>query len=328
MSSNKPEISLIGGGTGSFTILQDLKDFTPLINAIVNMSDSGGSSGELRDELGVLPPGDVRQCLAALSDTPQSRRLLSFRFPSGKFANSSLGNLILSGLELEYDSFEKAIEVASAIFHITGKVIPVSLVNHTLIMQDGDDTIKGEAAISEHRIKNHTVTIKHEPKATINPQAKAAIERSDLVVIAPGNLFCSLLPALSTDGMKEALASTKAKVVYISNLVNKPGQTDNWHVVDFVREIEKYIGKNKIDTIIYNNEQPTDELLKKYAAEGEFPVSIAPERFVELDAELIGAPLISKQIAVQDKNDKLIRRTLIRHDAAQVGRELMRIFYE
>jgi uncharacterized cofD-like protein len=328
MRLNKPEITIIGGGTGSFTLLQDLKDFTTHLNAIVNMSDSGGSTGELRDELGVLPPGDVRQCLAALSDTPQSRRLLSFRFPNGKFANSSLGNLILSGLELEYGSFETAIEVASAIFHITGKVIPVSLTNHSLIMHDGDQVIKGEASIDAHQIKNSPVTIEHEPRAIINPKAEAAIQSADMVVIAPGNLYCSLLAALSTSGMKEALASTKAKIICVSNLVNKAGQTDNWHVVDYVNEIEKYIGKDRIEYVIYNNEKPSPELLSKYAKEGEFPVLSDSDRFDKVGAEIIGGSMISKEIVAQDKNDTVIRRTLIRHDAIQVGRELMRIFYE
>jgi uncharacterized cofD-like protein len=327
MHSSRPEITIIGGGTGSFTLLQGLKEFTPHLNAIVNMSDSGGSSGELRDELGVLPPGDVRQCIAALSDTPQSRRLLSFRFPNGKFANSSLGNLILSGLELDYGSFEKAIEVASAIFHVTGKVIPVTLTDHMLVMHDGDEIIEGEAQIDRHKIHSSNVVIGHTPKAVLNPRAKKAIEESDLVVISPGNLFCSLLPALSVEGIKEALQNTQAKVVYIGNLVNKPGQTDDWHVADYVDEIEKYIGKGTIQYVIYNNETPTDELLSKYAAEGEFPVRTNEDRFDDVSASLIAGPMISKEIAVQDKNDKVIRRTLIRHDAMEVGRELMRLFY-
>jgi uncharacterized cofD-like protein len=328
MRLNSPEITVIGGGTGSFTLLQDLKDFTTHLNAIVNMSDDGGSTGELRDELGVLPPGDVRQCLAALSDTPQSRRLLSFRFPDSKFANASLGNLILSGLELEFGGFEKAIEVASEIFHITGKVIPVTLDNHELVLTDGDKKVRGENKIGQYKFTTKNVKISLNPKPSINPKARKAIQTSDLIVIAPGNLYCSLLAALATEGMKDAISNSKAKVIYVTNLVNKPGHTDDWHVADYIKELEKYIGEGRIDYVLYNTEEPSKELLSRYAAEGEFPVKNSQERFSEIKAIPVGTPLISKVIAAQDKNDKLIKRTLIRHDGVLVGRELMRIFYE
>ncbi|MCE7936354.1 YvcK family protein [Candidatus Saccharibacteria bacterium CPR2] len=328
MSVNQPEITVIGGGTGSFTLLQELKEFTPNISAIVNMCDDGGSTGVLRDELGVLPPGDVRQCLVALSDTPEVRDLFSYRFDRGRFESQSLGNIILSGLELQHGSFAKAVKVASAILHITGQVIPATLENHTLVMQDGDETVRGEYIIGHREIKNPEVTIKLDPPANINPEAAQAIEKSDLVVIAPGNLYGSLLPVMVVDGLKEALEASRAKKIAISNLVNKPGQTDGWHVADYVKAFEQRIGKDQIDYALYNNEPPSKELLEKYAAEGEFPVDTNPERFSEIGAITIGASLVAKELALQDPNDKVIRRTLIRHDAYQVGRQLMRIFYE
>jgi uncharacterized cofD-like protein len=326
--SNAPEISLIGGGTGSFTLLQELKGFTPHISAIVNMSDDGGSSGQLRDEFGVLPPGDARQCLVALSDTPELREVFNYRFGGeGPHAGHSVGNLLLTALAEQHGSFEQGIKVASSILHIIGRVIPVTLDEHTLVLHDGDERIEGEYNIGHSPISPDGVLSLH-PHAQINPEATDAISQSDLVVIAPGNLFGSLLPALMTEGMSEALAETKAKKVMVTNLVTKPGQTDDWHVVDYVRTVERYVGEGVIDIVLYNRDLPSDDLLQKYAAKGEFPVDTDEARFAEVAATPIGANLVAADLAKQDENDTAIRRTLIRHDAHQVGRQLMRIFYD
>lgn len=328
MSLNAPEIAVIGGGTGSFTLLQELKEFTPNITAVVNMSDDGGGSGMLRDELGVLPPGDIRQCLVALSDLPEVRDLFGYRFNAGSLTNQSLGNIILSGLELQYDSLEKAIEVASTILQIKGRVIPVTTQKHTLVMRDGNDVIRGENIIGKRAIKQPGAYVELDPPSAINPRAAEAILGADIVVIAPGNLHGSLLPALAVNGMAEAFQATSAKKVAIANLVTKPGQTDGWHVADYFRTFESYVGQGQIDKVIYNNVAPSEDLLKKYAEDGEFPVGIAPERLREVGAKAIGAALVAQEIFAQDKNDTILRRTLIRHDAIQVGRQLMRIFYE
>jgi uncharacterized cofD-like protein len=326
--SRSPKIALIGGGTGSFTLLTELKEFTPHITALVNMSDNGGSTGKLRDELGVLPPGDVRQCLVALSDTPEVRDLFSYRFGQGSLAGQSMGNIILSGLELQHGSFARAIKVASVILHIKGNVIPITLDNHNLVMHDGSKIIKGEDNVGHHTIKNKNCRIELDPKAKLNPEAAQAISEADLVVIAPGNLYASLLPALAVEGMADALANTNAKVVAVGNLVTKPGQTDGWHIVDYVKEFEKYIGEGQIDAVLYNTATPSKRLLEKYAAEGEFPVGIEEDRFEEISATPIGSSLVAKEIAKQDSNDQAIQRTLIRHDGYQVGRKLMATFYE
>ena len=327
--ANAPEIALIGGGTGSFTLLQELKDFTPHISAIVNMSDDGGSTGVLRDEFGVLPPGDVRQCLVALSDTPEVRDLFSYRFGGdSSLAGHSLGNLILSGLEMQQGSFEKALKVASSILHVTGKVIPVTLEKHSLVLQDGDDRVEGEYRIGQQPINSPKATVSLQPPATLNPEAAEAVLGADLIVIAPGNLYGSLLPALAVNGMAEAFAQAAGKKILISNLVTKPGQTDNWHVADYVQTIERYIGQEQIQVALYNQDPPDQELLNKYAAEGEFPVATDEGGFLRTSARPLGASLVARDIARQDENDTAIRRTLIRHDAHQVGRQLMRIFYE
>lgn len=319
------KIAVLGGGTGSFTLLQELKNFTPNISALVNMCDDGGSSGRLRDELGVLPPGDIRQCLVALSNAPELRDIFSFRFSDGQFEGHSLGNVILSGLELQHKDFAKAVKVASAILNITGEVIPITVDNHTLIMEDGDETIYGEHTIGHREIQQPEAYVRLEPEATINPEAEAAIYGADIVTIAPGNLYGSLLPTLTVKGVPEAIRGTDAKKVVVTNLVTKPGQTGGWHVVDYVKAFEKYIGEGEIDVILFNDKLPDSDLLEKYAADGEYPVAIEPERFKEVKARPVGANLLAEKIFTADHRDKAIRRTLIRHDAIKVGQELMRL---
>ncbi len=322
----QPKIVSIGGGTGSFTLLQQFKIWTPNITAIVNMSDDGGSSGQLRDELGVLPPGDVRQCLVALSNHPDARELFDYRFGGdGKLASHSAGNIILSALELQTGSFTKAIKIASDFLKITGKVVPVTEDSHKLVLVDGDKVVDGEFKISKHAIKHKGARLHLEPEAVINKEANSAIEQADMVIIAPGNFYGSLLPALSVKGMAEALNSTKAKVVMIANLVNKPQQALNWHVVDYVLEMESYIGKNTIDIVLFNTELPSERLLKYYAEDKEFPVLINPKRFSEISARSIGAKLVASNMLKQNPNDNFIRRTLIRHDASEVTRQLAKL---
>jgi uncharacterized cofD-like protein len=322
---HRPKVVLLGGGTGSFTLLQGIKRFTPNVTAIVNMSDDGGSTGTLRDELGVLPPGDIRQCLVALSDQKEARDLFSYRFPSGTFRGQSLGNMILSGLELQYGDLEAAIRIAGSMLDITGKVVPVTLQKHNLLLRDGRKIIRGQDRVSNHTIKHATYKLWLDPVSNINPQANVAIMEADVVLIAPGNFFGSLLPICLVERVAEALQMTTAPVISITNLVNKPNQCPDWHVVDYVQHLEAYLGKGVIDTVLYNTQHISDDLLQRYAAEGEFPVRTDPDRFAELQATAIGVPLVAKEIATQDPADHMIRRTLIRHDPEAVVSELIRL---
>jgi uncharacterized cofD-like protein len=327
MTDSTPSIVVLGGGTGSFTLLQKLKEYTSHLTAIVNMSDDGGSTGTLRDELGVLPPGDARQCLVALSDSPEIRNLFSYRFSEGPVSGHTVGNLILSALEIQYGSFQKAVEVASDILRISGRVLPVTFDNHTLVVTDGAIVHRGEHIIDGPLALSKSAKVSLDPPAVLNPEALAAILSANIIVIAPGSFHGSLLPVLAVDGMSNALQKTKGRVVCVTNLVNKPLQTDNWHVVDYVEQFERYIGKGQIDTVLYNTEPISLALIKKYAADGEFPVVTTAKRFKETPVNAIGARLVSKEISAQDSAD-VLRRTLIRHDADQVCKELMRIFYQ
>jgi len=318
----QPKLVVIGGGSGSFNLLQELKKWTPNITAVVNMSDDGGSSGLLRDELGVLPPGDIRQCLVALSNYPASRDLFSYRFNEGKLGGHSVGNIILSALELQSGSFTQAVKIVAELLQITGQVIPVTTEKHTLILTDGQQTIKGESLIGQHQIKHLSAKVHLEPAAKINPEAAQAINQAQLVIIAPGNIYCSLLPALSVKGMATALKQTKAKIVFMANLINKPKQTLNWHVVDYVKQIERYIGSGTIDAVLYNNALPKRQLLQKYAEDQEFPVRIDAKEFSSLKIPAVGASLVAKRPYKQDPHDTAIKRTLIRHDAYESTQQL------
>ena len=328
MAKPQSVITVLGGGTGSFTMLQALKTLTPHIRAVVNMSDDGGSTGVLRDELGVLPPGDARQCLIALSESQDLRDLFEYRFDSGTLAGQSLGNIIVSGLELQHGSFEKAVEVASRILRVRGKVIPVVLGSHVLVMKDGDNEITGQFAIRTHSITDQKARVRLQPASSINQKAAQCIQESDIVVIAPGGLYYSLLPIFSVNGMKEALASTKATVVYVANLVNQPEHTHNWHVADYVRKIEEYIGQGTIDTVLYNDKPISETLLNKYAAEGEYPVDTSPDKFAGAGYKTMGVPLVSSTIHAQDKADKAIRRTLIRHDGDKLRETIQQLLLQ
>jgi uncharacterized cofD-like protein len=318
----QPNLVVVGGGTGSFTLLQELKDLTPNITAVVNMCDDGGSTGMLRDELGVLPPGDVRQCLVALSDIPQARDMFSYRFDKGMLKNHSLGNLIISGLEGLTGSFTDAVEIASQMLNIKGQVVPVSVDEHTLIMRDGEHTIRGEHTISGYEIASKNPTIELDPPAQITDQAQTAFSEADMIVIAPGNLYSSLIPALAVCGVRQAITASRAQKVMVANLINKPGQTDGWHIADYVTAIEQYLGVNQLDFVIYNNVNPDIALLEKYAADGELPVLTGAERLRTIGAQAIGARLVANEVTLQDPNDTILRRTLIRHDAVEVSRLL------
>ncbi|CAN5670921.1 hypothetical protein BH23PAT2_BH23PAT2_06540 [soil metagenome] len=322
------KIVVIGGGTGSFTLLSSLKYHFSDITALVNMVDDGGSSGVLRDELGVLPPGDVRQCLIALSDAPDKlRRLFNFRFAQGTFAGHSFGNLFLSAVERMTDDFDEAVSMASEVLQISGRVIPMTTDNCKLHMRIGKEHIVGEYAISGAEIDSSTKpTLWLTPPARITPSAQDAIEHADIVVIAPGSLYGSLIPALLVEGVSDALSRTKAPLVYVANLVNKPHQTKGFFVQDYVAELERFLTDSYIDTVLYNTDKPQPGLLKRYALEGEFPVGVNQKSLKQAHFQAIGGHFLNKDHLVRDKNDTRITRSLIRHDAEAIAGRLVSLF--
>ncbi len=322
------KIAVIGGGTGSFTLLSALKKHTSQIAALVNMADDGGSTGQLRDELGVLPPGDVRQCLVALSRFPEVRDLFNYRFEAGSFKGHAFGNLFLTALEKMKGDFAEGVKLAGKVLNIIGTVEPITLNNVTLMIEDDKKVIKGEYRISEKRFAQARPKIWLEPHAEANPMAIGAIMNADMVVIAPGNLYSSLAPALLVDGVGEALKSSRALKVYVCNLMTKPGQTDGFMVQDFASEIERIAGTEFLDVVVFNTEIPTDELIKKYARDGELSVGYDELDLLEQNYQALGAKLLSSQVwqPVSKADPIASSRTLIRHDSDLIAKTLLEVY--
>lgn len=317
-------IVVIGGGTGSFTLLSGLKSYPLQLTALVSMADDGGSTGVLRDEYGVLPPGDIRQCLVALSTTPSLRDLFDYRFSDGTFAGHSFGNVFLSTAEKMTGSFERAVDLASEVLAVSGRVLPITTTDTKLVHVDADGTkTVGEYKIAHSRL-NEQPLLSLDPVATITPRAKKAIAEADIVVIAPGNLYGSLAPALLVRGVQQALESTQAKIVYVCNLVTKPKQTDHFKVHDYVDEIERFIGASCIDVVIYNTDEPPPSLLKKYTRDGEFIVDFDLDIMHTKHYKAVGVPLIDAQPVTAHVGDAIARsRTLIRHNSRVVAELLL-----
>ena len=277
----KTNITTIGGGSGTFNLLYGLKqnrDF--LISAIVNVADSGLTSGEIRDQFGILPPGDVRRSLAALSeDTDMVRRLFEYRFAGETgLAGNKIGNLLVTALTDITGSFEGAVIALSRMLHVSGRVIPVTLDDvHIGVTLENGEKIIGE--------KNIDVP-KHDPNLTItdafligggilNPRAREAILNSDFIIIGPGDLYTSIVPNLLCEGMREALRDTRGSIVYVCNAMTKHGETTNFEVEDFTRIIERYIGENRIDYVIVNNGHIPEEIVERYRREeGKKPLKV------------------------------------------------------
>lgn len=324
------KIAVIGGGTGSFTLLSALKNHTSQIAALVNMADDGGSTGVLRDELGALPPGDVRQCLVALARSPQARDLFNYRFEEGSLKGHAFGNLFLTALEKMNGNFADGVMMASDILNIVGVVEPITLSNVRLAMKGGEnEVVRGEFIIAHQDFHGHRPDMWLEPDAEANPAALAAIAQADVVIVAPGNLYGSLAPALIVPGIGKALAKSKALKLYVCNLVTKPGQTDGFKVHDFADEIERLAGKPFLDYVLYNTESPSDALLSKYAQKGELSVVYDDVAFADKSYKAVGANLLSSSIW-QNKNASdpiAAQRTLIRHDSEAAARAIMDLYH-
>ncbi len=315
------KIVVMGGGTGNFTVLRGLKKHNVELSAIVSMADDGGSTGILRDELGVLPPGDVRQCLVALSDSSRlMRSVMNYRFENGGLGGHSLGNLFISALEKVTGSFERAVEEMGRILYIKGKVIPVTThqVRLKMILKDRK-VLEGEKEIYlSHEIDKGYSKIYLEPFPESNPHAITEIRNADLIILGPGGIHTSIIPNLLVEGVSKALKESHAKKVFIANLMNRKGQTTGYKVSSYLKEIVEYLGEDIFDYILVNNQMPDQELIDKYSEEGEL---------VKNDVEgprVISAPLLG-ELTENRKGDTLIKRSLIRHNSKQVTKELMKI---
>lgn len=326
--ANKPHIVVIGGGTGTFTLLSSLKDHAH-VTALVSMADDGGSTGVLRDELGVLPPGDVRKCLVALSSSPKLRDLFNYRFEEGTFAGHAFGNIFISTLEKMTGNFAEAVQTASEVLRIKGKVVPITLDDVRLVMEWSDEsmTLNGEGVIDTYHFLHdpREASLRLEPAARLNPLALQAIKEADLIVIAPGDIYTSLGPLLVIEGVGEALQAARGKVAYVCNLVTKNGHTDGFTVSDHASEVERFAGMPILDYVLYNNGTPMQELVDKYRQEEEaYLVAVGADTLDKAHYQAISGVFLAASLAETMPGDT-VKRSLIRHDAEAVTTQLLKL---
>ena len=320
------KVVTIGGGTGSYVVLSGLKYFPEAeITALVSMADDGGSTGVLRDELGVLPPGDVRQCLVALSEHGDIlRKVMNYRFSEGSLAGHSFGNIFLAALEKVSGNFVQGVEIASEILKIRGRVVPVTNHKAELVVTLHDGTILlGENAFNHASVKEKGIAhIGYKGEVTINTTAENAIRDADYIVLGPGNYFCSLVPCLVISGCKEALQATKAKILFPVNLTNKQGHTMHWTVTEYVTHLEVFLGRS-IDYVLINSEFPSEEQVEMYELEEGSGVLVLDD-YEKQNAVRI--PLLSHAVFKKDPHDSIPAvRGFIRHSSRQLAKAIMDI---
>ncbi len=319
--ARKPRVVAIGGGTGLPMVLSGLKEHTKNITAIVTVTDSGRSSGMLRKDLNILPPGDLRNCLVALSDSEQLLLdLFGYRFDNGGLEGHSFGNLFIAALAKTTGSFEKAIKEASRILAIRGKVLPSTLQDtHVCAELENGKIVEQEFNVREPgKSPIRRVFLKNEVKPL--EEALEEIGQADLIVLGPGSLFTSILPNLLVKGMPEAIRASKAKKVYIPNIMTQPGQTDNFSLSMHLAWVEKYLGEGSVDIILLNSKRPSEGLLKKYVKENAF--------LVENDLEKLpkGVKVVEANLLEKESEQVLWQKQyLLRHDPKKLGKALFKL---
>jgi uncharacterized cofD-like protein len=323
------KIVVIGGGTGTYTVLTGLRKHPVDISVIVSMMDSGGSNRIIRDEFGLLPTSDIRQCMVALaSDTSHEllRKLFTYRYNSGTgITGMTFGNLFMAALTDIYGSQEEAINKTSEFLDVKGRIIPVTMENTNLVARyDNGKQILGEHYIDEpdeDLCKHRIVELSTFPPAKASPQALKAIGEADAIILGPGDLFTSVICNLVIDGVADAIAKSDGKVIYVANLMTRYGQTDGLTARGHIEEIEKYLGKNAVDIVLLNkNGSFPKDVLKRYREEKAYPVKD------DLDStnglKVIRGGFASDAVYEKSKSDKLTR-SLIRHDSDKLARKIV-----
>ena len=317
----KKRIVVVGGGTGNHTTLSGLKNEDCLLTAVVTMTDSGGSSGRLRDELGQLPPGDIRQCLMALASDDSHgnmmRRLFDYRFNSGNgLSGHNFGNLLLTALTEVTGNTITAIQEASQLLGISGEVLPVTLAKSTLVakLEDGSE-LTGESTI-DRRQDNLQVAIDYvylKPKAYVYPPVLETIEQADAIVLGPGDIFTSVLPNLLVEDVPEAINRSKGVKVHVCNLMTKPAESDGFTASRFVRLLREYLGTTEpLDYLLFNSSPFPERILQRYSADGQYPVELDLEECNPVVRNVISQPLLAAGVKC-------------RHDSYALARSIMEI---
>ncbi len=328
----KPKIVCIGGGTGTFVVLRGLKCFPLSLSAIVSMSDSGGCNKRIRDEFGLLPTSDIRQCLVALSEENGGagvlRKLFMYRFEKGKgISGMTFGNLFMAALTDILGSQQEAIKQTGRVLRIHGTVIPVSFTDTNLYAKYED----GHVLTEEHQIDEPThdgrlriTEISLKPKAKVNPEAIVAIQEADLIVLGPGDLYTSLVPNLLVEEITAAIKNAKGKIVYVMNLMTKYGQTYNFAASDHLRVIENLLERS-LDYVVINTGAIRKQALETYAKYQEIPVTDdLPDNSYY---RILRDDVVSSTVLGKNKTDVLVR-SLIRHNSQKLAKTLVGILEE
>lgn len=295
MFQDEKKVVVIGGGTGLSVLLKGLKKYTSRLTAVVTVSDDGGSSGRLRTELGILPPGDIRNCLVALAETEvMMEKIFQYRFENGNsLQGHSLGNLLLAAMTEITGDFVSAIREISKVLAVRGEVIPVTLENvHLGAIMNDNEIIYGETAIRDSKkgIKDlFLVPQKCQPV----PETIKAIENADAIVIGPGSLYTSIIPNLLVNGVSEAIAGSSACKIYISNIMTEKGETDNYTTTDHVKAINTYAGRPVIDYVLANSGIIDEFRKNRYREENAVPVRTNQDEIKAMGMQLICTDLLS-----------------------------------
>lgn len=323
--NNMKKIVVIGGGTGTFVVLVGLKKYPVDLSAIVSMMDSGGSTGRLVDQLGVLPPGDLRQCLIALSEAPDLwRKLFLYRFQAGDLKGHNFGNIFLTALEKLSTNYQKVVDRASYILKTKGKVLPVTFDRAKLCVEyDDGEIIESESSIDQasHK-KNRIIKAYLKPAANANKLALDALGKADYIIIGPGDLYTSLVPNLIVDQVAKTITGSQAKIINIMNLMTKMGQTANYKASDVTGDLESYLGRN-IDLVLLNSAPFPRKVIDYYKNHGEETIEndlkekYGHDKYLEID-------LIDKKIYNQKSGDPLFR-SLVRHDSQKLGEAIWKV---
>ena len=311
-----PNVTVVGGGHGLSVLLRGIKAATSNVTAVVTVADDGGSSGRLREEFGIIPPGDLRNCLVALADTePLMEKLFQYRFKGeSELAGHSFGNLFIAAMNEVTGDMEQALRESSKVLAVKGQVLPASKdhVRLDAIMEDGT-VVEGESQIPEVHKKIHRVRLFPENVQPVQ-SALDALTNADAIILGPGSLYTSIMPNLLVDGVAEAIRKSKAIKIYICNVMSQPGETDGYTASMHAKAIIDHGGKGIIDYMLVNDSPISPEMQDYYAAKGAYPVEVDEDAINALGVGFVKADIINE-------------KELIRHDPDKLSKAVMNMVY-
>lgn len=317
MLGKGPAITVVGGGHGLSVLLRGIKQATSNVTAVVTVADDGGSSGRLRQDLGMIPPGDLRNCLVALADTePLMEKLFQHRFEgSSELSGHSFGNLFIAAMTQVTGDVETALKESSKVLAVKGQVLPASkeFVRLDAIMEDGT-VVCGESQIPEAHKRIHRVKLYPEHAEAVQSSLDA-IRNAEAIVLGPGSLYTSVIPNLLVEGIGDAICRSKAVKIYICNVMTQPGETDGYTASMHVKAIMDHAGRNAVDYVIVNSTPVPKDLKQKYAETGAYPVEVDDDALNQLGVGIIKADLITSKDAIH-------------HDPKKLCDSVMRVVYE